>query len=436
MNNIKKRIDLNKVELISMLVIIAILTIVSVGSILVVYKYLKLKEYSYFLIAITPIELLLYLINKIKKPTLNKKEILVFLLFIFTTLSLIGSNSIQTSIWGFMNRYEGLLVCYSYYSTALLASTIKDEYYKKMIIGFIIAIGLVNIIYGLLQTNIIPLNIKVQDSWKYARGFQGNSMFFASLMSICYFFIIGIILNSEKKFDWRLAILLLTFTIGNVISGSMALFCTTIFMFILLIIKELIQIKFKNFSKIRFIKIIICILLYIIINIYGINRIENYKHDVKDLSNEITSITTTKKIENNYGTGRVYIWKEVLKKSKENLIFGVGVDNLYNSFNPSLIDPASGYAVDKAHNDYLQRLLCEGIFSFICYISLLIIIILHNYKSNDKIKNILFLGFFAYITQIFFSISVIRVTPIFWIILGLLMFEEEKKKRGRPKKIK
>ena len=121
----------------------------------------------------------------------------------------------------------------------------------RMIIGFIITIGLVNIIYGLFQTNIIPLNIKIQDSWKYARGFQGNSMFFASLMSICYFSIIGILLNSEKKFDWRLAILLLIFTIGNVISGSMALFCTTILMFLLLIVKELIQIKYKNFSKIK-----------------------------------------------------------------------------------------------------------------------------------------------------------------------------------------
>ena len=436
MKELKDKLDIAKIELISVLAIVLILTIVSVGSILVVYNYLKLKQFSYFLIAMTPIELLLYIINKIKNPKINKKEILIFLLYIFTTLSLIGSNSIRTSIWGFMNRYEGLLVCYSYYSTALLASTIKDDYYKKMIIGFIITIGLINIVYGLLQTNIIPLNIKVRDSWKYARGFQGNSMFFASLMSICYFFIIGILLNSEKKFDWRLAILLLIFTIGNVISGSMALFCTTIFIFILLIIKELIQIKFKNFSKIRFIKIICCILLYILINIYGIYRIENYQKDVKDLSNEITSIAKTQKAKDNYGTGRIYIWKEVLKKSKENLLFGVGIDNLYYSFNPPLIDPASGYSVDKAHNDYLQRLLCEGIFSFICYISLLIIIVLNNYKSNDKIKSILFLGFFAYITQIFFSISVIRLAPIYWIILGLLMYEEEKKKRERPKKIK
>ena len=65
----------------------------------------------------------------------------------------------------------------------------------------------------------------------------------------------------------------------------------------------------------------------------------------------------------------------------------------------------------------------------------LIIIVLNNYKSNDMIKSILFLGFFAYITQIFFSISVIRVAPIYWIILGLLMSEEEKKKK-KTKKIK
>ena len=117
------------------------------------------------------------------------------------------------------------------------------------------------------------------------------------------------------------------------------------------------------------------------------------------------------------------------------MIFGVGVDNLYYSFEPRLVDPVSGYSVDKAHNDYLQKLVCEGIFSFICYVVLLIIIVLDNFRSKDKIRMVLFLGFFAYITQIFFSISVIRVSPVYWIILGLLMSNEVVIKKRKRKKV-
>lgn len=435
MKRLKDKINVNIIEMISILVIISVLTVSSIGSILVTYHSLSLKQLSYFLIFFIPFEIILYLLTKIKCFKFNKKEILVFILFILTGLSLIGSNKLSISIWGFYNRYEGLLVIYSYYSVALLTSTINSDYYKKIIIGFILIIGFINVGYGLFQTGIIPIDIGVKDSWKYARGFYGNSMYFASLMSICYFFAVGMLIASEKKFDWKIFLLIIFFTIGNVMSGSMALFCTSIFIYIILIIRELIGIKFKYFSKVRLLKIIGCILLFVLLNIIYINKDQNYKRDVETLSREVSTISEVKKSDNSFGTGRVYIWKEVLKKSKDHLIFGVGVDNLYNSFEPRLVDPVSGYSVDKAHNDYLQKLVCEGIFSFICYVVLLVIIVLDNFRSKDKIRMVLFLGFFAYITQIFFSISVIRVSPVYWIILGLLMSNEVVIKKRKKKKV-
>lgn len=435
MKKIKDAIDINILESFSILVIISVLTIVSIGSILVVYHTLSLKQFSYFLICLMPLELVLYFLYKIKSFKYRKKEILILLLFLFTGLSLVGCNNLNVSIWGFYNRYEGLLVIYSYYSIALLTSTIQSNYYKKVIICFILLIGLINVFYGLFQTGIIPLKIDIKDSWKYARGFYGNSMYFASLMSICYFFVVGLLLFSIKLFDWRIILLLIIFTVGNVISGSMALFCTTIFLYIILIIRELIGFKLKFFSKIRFLKIICCIIIFVLINIIFFNRNQSYQRDVTTLSKEVSSFTEVKEKNNSFGTGRIYIWKKILKKSKEHFIFGVGVDNLYYSFNPRLIDPVSGYEVDKAHNDYLQKFFCEGLFSFICYIVLLAMIVLDNYKCEDKIRSILFLGFFAYITQIFFNISVIRVSPIYWIILGLLLNSEiiKKKKVVRKK---
>ena len=93
----------------------------------------------------------------------------------------------------------------------------------------------------------------------------------------------------------------------------------------------------------------------------------------------------------------------------------------YYAFTPRLIDPVSSFQVDKAHNDYLQRLLCESIFSLIIYIVFLTVLFFDDLKEKNLFYKCIFLGFFAYIVSIFFNISVIRVAPIYWIIVGLLM---------------
>ena len=55
------------------------------------------------------------------------------------------------------------------------------------------------------------------------------------------------------------------------------------------------------------------------------------------------------------------------------------------------------------------------------YLIFLGIVFFDNIKTKDTLKRIILLGFVAYSIQIFFSISVIRVTPLFFILIGLLM---------------
>ena len=421
-----KKINEN-LEMISFLIIISILTIVCIGSILVVYKLLTLKQYSYFLIFLLPLEIIAYILQKKKNLSFQKEEFLIFFLIICSTLSLIFSKNREVSLFGFMNRYEGYFMFLNYYSIGLLSSTLEDEFYKKIIIKFIIGIGLLNIVYGLFQVGILPKFSFIKDSWKYARGFEGNSMFFASLLSISYFFIISYFISSDNNriLKW---ILLILFTIGTIISGSMALICTTILLFIILFFKKLyIFIKTKN--KKPLLRIIVCIFLFIIFNILNSYRDANYKRDVDTLSKEVTTAVEEKKVENHFGTGRIYIWKEVLKKSKDNLLLGVGIDNLFYSFKPRLIDPVSKNYIDKAHNDYLQKLYCEGLISVLIYITFLSMIFLKGIKKESILYKTLLLGFLAYSIQIFFSISVIRVTPIYWIVIGLLLSNEKNRNK-------
>ena len=411
---------MNNLETLSFLVTLCILTTCFIGSILVVYHFLTLKEYAKFILLFLPINIVLYILSKRKKCSFSLPEKLLLILVVITSLSVFSSINILVSLWGFHNRYEGLFMILLYYSIALLVSTIKDKYYKKIIVKYIVLIGLANFLYGLLQIPLFSHKLSfVKDSWKYARGFQGNSMYYASLMSICYFISLAYFVLTKKR-KASLIALMSIFTFASIISGSMALYCTIIFLSILLLIYNF----FKQRDKKRLLKIISCIFIFIIISFIFIKKDDNYKRDIVSLGQETKEAISKSKIEDSYGTGRIHIWKESLNKAKDNILFGVGVDNFYYAFSPRLIDPTSKYAVDKAHNDYLQKLVCEGIFSLIFYLAFLITIIVRNYNEQDVFYRSVFWGFVAYAIEIFFSISVIRVAPIFWIIIGILMSKE------------
>ena len=119
----------------------------------------------------------------------------------------------------------------------------------------------------------------------------------------------------------------------------------------------------------------------------------------------------------NYGTKRVEIWKQTIKEVPKYLIHGIGIDNF------SLIRVRVGInRYDKAHNEYLQILITQGIFSLISYLLLFSIILIKGILNSIKENKIyLVLPVLGYLIQAFFNISVIEVAPIFYILLGLLI---------------
>ena len=134
------------------------------------------------------------------------------------------------------------------------------------------------------------------------------------------------------------------------------------------------------------------------------------------------------------GTGRIYIWKVALKNAPKYLLTGIGIDQFFYINDGKIIyDPITGNAIDKAHNEYLQILLTEGIFKCITYIVFLLwiffkgVYVIIKSKKIDPLLLGLFLSFTAYCVQAFFNISVTRVAPIFFIIGGLLLAQLEKK---------
>ena len=120
-----------------------------------------------------------------------------------------------------------------------------------------------------------------------------------------------------------------------------------------------------------------------------------------------------------YGTKRMFIWKNTVKIVPKYILHGVGIDNFYYAFDGKPLI-RKGVAYDKAHNEYLQILITEGIFGLLFYLLFYAIIVIRGIKNNYKNREIyLIIPVIGYLVQAFFNISVIEVAPIFYISLGL-----------------
>jgi putative inorganic carbon (HCO3(-)) transporter len=130
---------------------------------------------------------------------------------------------------------------------------------------------------------------------------------------------------------------------------------------------------------------------------------------------EVKEISTGN-LNESYGTNRVHIWKETIKVVPKNIYFGVGIDNFLNAFGDEPLKSERGRMIDKAHNEYLQILITEGIFTLIAYLIFLISICLKGLKMNS----IYLIPVFGYLVQAFFNISVIEVAPLLYILMGFI----------------
>lgn len=410
------------IELTRLITVISLLIYMSISSIMITYLKLSLKNYSYYLIIFGITLLIIYIIDKIKNFKFNKYEIFICILIILSSICVFSSINLNTCLFGKVNRFEGLFQILTYYLLMLNCLHISNKKYLKIIIFFIVGNFLINFIYGLYQVHIFgqPKYFIVKGVWKYAKGFVGNSMFYGTLAAISYSLILGMFYKTEKlKTKLILFILLLICSLGIVISGTIGCYLGII-VTIIIIITQCILIKEER-KTYNFISILLIIIATGSILLFTTLNNKFLKKDFAELKTEYNAISNGV-IKDNFGTGRIYIWKNTINKIIDYKGIGVGIDNFNLAFNNKLIDPKSNLIVDKAHNEYLQRTLCEGILSGLSFVIFIIYIFINNFKKNfNSLQYGLYLAFIAYSVQAFFNISVTRVAPIYYIIIGLLI---------------
>lgn len=399
--------------------IIVLLIYMLIGSFLICYGKLKLTTYANGFYILNIITLILCIINYIKHKKINITDISILFLIIIAIITTLICDYKKISIWGHTTRCEGMIMLICYYLIFVLSTFVKSKD-KKKIVRTILILGVIQVVIGILQ----QLGIMQGVHNHYSKGLVGNSNYYSTQNLIWLGLSLGMFIFDKK---WINIILVIIFSIGLSIGGAMSCFVglvCVIISILFIIIYNRQYIDLKNTIKKYIISLFAIALTFVLVSTVVENPLIN---DIKELLFESSDIIINHNIESSYGTNRIFIWENTIPKIKDYFIVGVGIDCFRYIFKPLL---KNNGIISKAHNEYLQLLITEGIFCLIFYLLLLSTTILNNFERIRKKEYTYFdyailLCVIGYITQAFFNISVIRVAPIFYIVLGLCYKRKE-----------
>lgn len=368
-----------------------------------------------------------------KKLKFDKSDFLLLGFAGIIFISTMCSSDILVSLFGYKNRYEGMLIIYVYIIIYLCAKKFfkykKRETLLKVFQILYILIGIIAILQHTIQIStwkVLPLN-------KGVCGTFGNTNFMGNFVSIGLpIFIVSYILKAKKL---SLITSLITF-FGLITCGARSGWVAFI-VFIVCLIIYLIKKRKKEYLK----RFIVLILGFSII-FSGIYLKEDniVKNKFSKIKSEI-KVATEKGTNNGLGSGRIQIWKITLDLIQKYPLLGVGTDNLQKGIVDNLTQTSYDFIIkykavpDKAHNEYLQIAATLGIPALAIYLIFLCLIIFPKIKSMLNNGYIFCVGsvIVSYLVQAFFNISTIGIAPIFWFALGLLdnkWFTQEQYKEG------
>lgn len=421
-------------SIINSVLIIVLLVYLFFSNILFCYGFIDNDFISNGLIFFGIVGIVLYILYRVIHNTTKIWDLLVLIMMFLGYLSYCNAYDKSVALRGFFTGREGLIVIISYYVFFLIGTTFrKKEKMKKVFIFMLTIFGIISVFYSFLQ--LINLNsflgIPIVGKMIYSPSFFSNSNYFGTFTSIMvciwlakYFF------ANKDGIEYGSFIILCIFIFGLICSGAMSAF----FMLVLILVLCFIILVKNKFSK----KIIIlkyCLLIFSLIVSFSFVKIVGDSYvfdDVLETSNQAVSVLNGK-VDDSFGTGRVYIWKQTFKYLGDYIYTGIGIDNfayLGKNEGKYLYDSKEeNNVIYKAHNEYLQILATQGIFMFIVYIVFLFLILKSSYnKFFINNNSCFFMSVLGYMIQAFFNISMTRIAPIFFLLCGLLVSSNDETK--------
>ena len=402
-----KEIDIGKLANIILYSVIIIMPfiVVNVSS----PRYVLGKLLFLYIIGVISIIILIRL--RVTEFSIEHKIALVFLLTMLFPSIL--SPQKYVAFFGNIQRNEGFVMYCIYILLFILAS--KYFVINKKLLNLILISSCIMGIYGVLQFyGIDPVQIwmfgfiKVSDSI----GMIGNRNFFSSYLCIFLFISMAIYIFKGGKRYLIYSMILFSSLICTLTRSGWLAFMVYSIIGLIFIIKD------KNKLKKSSIVFILFLSVFLLLNLTTNSKI------IGRASSTITIDESGKtKVED---SGRIEILNISWNAFKDSPFIGWGPNTLkekldlqYSESQQEYISKHGAY-IDKAHNEFLEYAVSNGIFNLISYLLLIVVIIcklIRNISSN--VSKILLLTLIGYLVQSFFNISVIMVAPIYWIFLGV-----------------
>ncbi|AGK55419.1 O-antigen polymerase [Bacillus sp. 1NLA3E] len=355
-------------------------------------------------------------------------EIIVIIFLCLVGISTIFSVNPVVSVYGKLNRYEGLLAFTSYCSVLLFSYRLINEQKLKKVMSEMAIVSVIVSIYGILQHYFLDFLPRTPMYYNEVRSyaFFDNPNFFGSYLVLVIMLTISVYLNAQKKS--RSSFYLITISLAFIAllfsgtrSGWVGVFCGIIFVSFFVIMKR--KYLWKKWATL----LITLTLLVVLINIAEKGSLYNR---VGTLFSDSYRIVTDKST-GEEGSFRLFIWKKSLPLVPKYFWVGSGPDTFAYVF-PNDQEKKGFFGdmiVDKAHNEYLQMAITLGVPALLTYLYLLFVILRNAFKAvknvqMDKEKILLYgliSAIFSYLVQAFFNISTVPVAPIFWAVLGMTM---------------
>jgi len=347
----------------------------------------------------------------------------IVLFWLCTVISTLASPYRMQALLG-MSRGEGLLTITLYCGCFLCVSAFaKVEPWLLWVFGIVMTVyGLICLMQlcGLNPLNLYPAGYNYFDANTAYSGIYlgtlGNAGLTAALLCLAIPLFAVSLLRLWSRKRWLLVAPLLLCVV--------VLFAAKIQAGVLGVLGGVIlslPIVFPGSAKRRKFLFIMALLLLLVgfLWVWNSNRTWGFVYELREILHGNWHPS--------FGTGRIYIWQEVLSRVPENLWFGTGPDTMaaaqipaYSQYAP--LDGSVSYIVDVAHNEFLNVLYHQGIFALLFYLAALVCSAVRWGCRSVKNPLIAIFGcaILCYCIQAFFSFSMCATAGIFWIIWALL----------------
>lgn len=364
--------------------------------------------------------------------------------------SVLFSEDKMISIYGTVLRAEGLLSLFAYYMIFIVSTKVTNKKYRRKLLSTFLFLGVIVVFLGLIQyTGIYVFGGKFPGmAYVPMRNpnFYGAFVVLFTGVGIGGFFLYHKDAGISRLYPWWNRgvwyILVLCGYVGCICAKS-SLVYVGISMMLLLYLFLTILAKRKDFWSF----VILIFGLVAIIFIFDFLKNGGVTAELKSLNKQIRAEGSV--FGDSVGSGRMQIWKQSVFLLRDYWLFGCGIECLGNYCHEG--PKELSFVFDKAHNEYLNIWVTEGIFALIFYLLFLFALFIPGLKQfirgkvkkqgkkgrgnytesiavvndedsreSDVVSKIVFFAFFGYIAQAFFNISVVQVAPYFWMICGLL----------------